>query len=179
MRARFREQELMAENGHLLLRPDETDRLLRDAFDAEYTLRAAARSVPAELRPQWRIPVLLLILRRCRGRKANWRQLHVLNWAIRSQGSREAFSAVLEGRLSPDRVLVRYEPNLGRVIDLAVGLGFVDWEQGRLLALSEKGREAAEDLTTTDALVTEREFLDALPGAVTQRQIDVALEGST
>lgn len=169
----------MANEGQLPLDPAETDLLLRAAFDAEYTLRAAARSIPAELRPQWRVPVLLLILGRCRGRKANWRQLHVLNWAVRSPRTREAFAAVLEGMLSPDRVIVRYEPTLTRAVDLAVGFGLASWEDGRLLALTEKGREAMERLTNIDALATERDFLNALPGAVTQRQVDAALGSPT
>ena len=167
----------MPDDDHIQerLSPERADSLLREAFDTEYTLRAASRPVPAEFRPQWRIPVLLMILAKCRGRKASWQQLHVMNWAVRSENTRHAFAALLAGELRPDRVLVRYEPTLTRVVDLATGLGYAEWENGRLLALTEKGRAAAEVVASTEALAAERAFLDLIPNAITQRRIDEAL----
>lgn len=164
-------------NGQSPRGTDELDHLLREVFDAEYSIRLASRAVPAEFRPQWRIPVLLLILRRCRGEKATWKQLHVMNWAVRSPATRSAFAALAAGELGPDQVIVRYEPTLSRVVDLAVGLGLASWEHGRLLALTDQGKNAIAAADESEALAAEREFLASIPGALTQQRINAALQG--
>ena len=142
---------------------------VEQALDAPFSFDPAPTSVPPEMRPAWRVTVLLHIVSRCRGRKASWKQLHLLNWAIRNQRARDGLLAVTEGRLGPDRVVVRFDPALAPAIDLAVGSNLVQWETPRLLALTDAGHAVVEALDDTDLFADERDFLAALGPSITQK----------
>ena len=151
--------------------------LIREALDRPFSFTEPKQAVPAEVRPQWRLPALLMILDKCRGRRATWQQLHVMNWAIRNEETRATFSALLAGELAPERVIVRYEPSLSGVVDLAAGLGYATWTNGRLLELTERGTAAIEQVQGHEALTVESDWLSTIPGAITQQTISAAVEG--
>ena len=73
----------------------ETD--LENILDVPFTLKQRPVPISAELRPARRLAVLVLILEHCREARANLEQLHVLNWAIRNEGSRRDFLRSLQG----------------------------------------------------------------------------------
>jgi hypothetical protein len=158
---------------------DILDQELEALFDTPYTFDPPLSPLPPEMRPQWRLPVLLILLKKCWGHRASWRQLHVLNWAVRNPSSQRVLLDVLAGRLAPDQALVRFEPGLGRAIDLARGAGLVDWEGGRVIRLTAAGEQAAAAVEATEALTDERAFLAQIQGSVTQRLIDNLIEGNT
>lgn len=138
--------------------------------------------LPCDLRPIWRIAVLVLILNQCRQKRATIEQLHVMNWSMRSRRAQEQFLAYLQGRKSPNEVVVRYDPSLTRAIDFALGEGIVEryekltsGDEGKAeyrLTLSTQGDKLANELITDEEnFVVEKAFLRDIGQKITQTQI--------
>lgn len=155
------------------------DDLLLAAFDRPFTFQQVAAAVPPEMRPQWRVAMLALILARCRHHRASWKQLHLLNWGIRNSRTRDALRAVAAGERDPERVVVRFDPALAPAVDLARGAGFVKWKDGRLLVLTPQGEEMASVVERTSVFAEELAFLDAMRPHMTQAFANRVLGGAT
>lgn len=135
------------------------------------------RPVPlgADMRPVWRIGVLALILRKCWGNRASIRQLHVLNWAVRTPEAREAFLQVINGELPPDKATVRFEPSLQRAVAFAAAEKLC-LRVGDRIQLTAKGEELAQSVVAdSNLLVDEKEFLDKIRGKISQQRVDALL----
>lgn len=141
-----------------------------------FTFRRRPTSVPPDIRPEWRIPLLLMMVRRCRGQVASREQLHVLNSAVLNTESRRALLAALNGHLAPRSPAVQFEPAFDRAIDRAIGLGLVaSTPQGRL-ALTELGNSITDSVESEQRVFTsERELLASLPKSLSQAAIRNAL----
>jgi hypothetical protein len=154
--------------------------------DAPFTLRRRKRAVPGDLRILRRVGLVTLLLEACRDSRASLEQLHVLNWAVRSKESREAFLSFMAGAIAPDQAIVRYDPTLSRALDFARHEQLVQdraepqeaGSSGRSaatsyrVALTEKGRQLAAILADDDYLVDERLFLDSIGRKVTQKMVE-------
>jgi hypothetical protein len=133
---------------------------LLKTLDIPFTFRPRPAPVPGDLRPTWRIALLLLILLNSRARKASLQKLHVMNWAARSKINRGLIIRYAKGELSKDEVIPRVEPSLNRAIDLARGEGLVSVESGKNLTLTQIGVKAAEEIDKdVECLQTEKFFL--------------------
>lgn len=155
---------------------NDAERLHR-LFDVPFSFEERPIPVPADLRPAWRIPMLLLIVSSCRAQQASWRQLHLLNWAVRTPASRKLLQDVMEGSTPLDKAIVRYEPSLGRAVDLAVGEGFATWGKGRILSLTEEGKEIVRQLHgQADLFVSEKLFLAKVGSSISQALVSRLLE---
>src|SRR2546421_1674062 len=130
-----------------LLTPEQVDDLLR----APYSYSQRPRPVPADGRPLWRVPYVLLLVRTCRQEVASLVQLHVLNWALRSSGGVKQLARFLAGDLEREDPVVRYEPALDRAVALAGGLGLLVFEK-KLWRLTDKGRSLLEELNRDSRL---------------------------
>jgi hypothetical protein len=137
-------------------------------LDARASFTPRPSPIPPELRPNWRVALLLLIVQSCRQHKATWGQLHVLNWAVRTRRGRSAFERAVNQMSVPEDTVIRFEPSLDRAVDLAIGLGLLRWEGGRLLELTEDGRGVLDLLGQHQLMSKEREFLDSFRGRLTQ-----------
>lgn len=141
-----------------------------------FTFTRRPTSVPPDIRPEWRIPLLLLMVRRCRRQTATREQLHVLNSAVLSTGSRKALLAALDGRLAPRSPALQFEPAFDRAIDRAVGLGLLAMTPLSRLELTDLGRSVADRVDADEDLFTsERELLASLPRSLSQSAIRNAL----
>ena len=149
----------------------------RDAGDRTgFTFRRGPTSVPPDIRPEWRIPLLLMMVRRCRGQVASREQLHVLNSAVLSAGSRRALMAALDGRMATRSPALQFEPAFDRAIDRAVGLGLLTTNPRGRMALTDLGHSIADTVDSDERLFTsERELLATLPRSLSQRAIGNAL----
>jgi hypothetical protein len=136
------------------------------------TLRFTRRpmAIAAELRPDWKIGALLLILQiSSRGGKSSLRRLHILNWALRSAKNREDFERVREHRQPLFNFQFRFEPALGRAINLAVGENYVEWVGGDRLQITAKGKRwVAEILKDESVMQEERDFLARIGKDITE-----------
>lgn len=162
---------------------------LDEVLDVPYTFTRRPRALPCDMRPVWRLHVLVLILDQCRGGKASLEQLHVLNWAMRTEETRGLFLQFIRGNRSPSQIIVRYDPSLSRAIEFAFAENLVVrnavqqelFDQNNRqkstppyrVALSIAGRELAEAINSAkDVFVTERKFLEEIGQKVTQSQIE-------
>jgi hypothetical protein len=90
------------------------DTELERAFNVPFTFKRRPVSLPGDMRPVWRLHVLVLLLEQCWGGKATHQQLHVLNWAIKTEETRVAFLQFIQGHRAPNQIIVRYDPSLIR-----------------------------------------------------------------
>jgi hypothetical protein len=132
--------------------------------------------LPASLRPERRVPLVLLLVAKSHGSGASWKGLQLLNWAVRDPRHAEVLLAFREQRDIPDRPVVRFEPALDRALDLAVGLGLLEQKGSRVFRLTEAGRRVIKAIEASDALTREREVLAKLTGKVTQAEVRRMLE---
>jgi len=149
---------------------------LADLLDAPFDFVRQPVPVPASLRPERRVPLVLLLVAKSHGSGASWKGLQLLNWVVRSPEHAEVLLALREGRDIPDRPVVRIEPALDRALDLAVGLGLLEQRAARVFRLTDEGRKFVADLNASTAFIQERQVLDRLQGKVTRAQVDRALE---
>jgi hypothetical protein len=138
------------------------DRLFR------FTRRPMA--IAAELRPDWKIGALLLVLQISSwGGKSSLRRLHILNWALRSPKNRAEFEKVREHQQPLFSFQFRFEPALGRAINLAVGERYVEWVRGDRLQITAKGKRwATEILRDESVMQEERDFLTRIGKDITE-----------
>lgn len=145
------------------------------ALDLPFLFRDRPSSAPSDLRPVWRVPVVLLLVSRCRGAKATHEQLHVLSWAVRSSDSAESLAAFLNGLIPPERAVVRHDPALERATGIAHGFGLIEWKT-RYWQLSPAGRELLNAVEADDGLLArEKGLLDVLPKPLTQAAVETLL----
>jgi hypothetical protein len=169
---------------------DESDDLGAEG-EATFVLTPRNQPIPGQFRTVRRLALIAMMLRACRGEQATLPQLHVLNWAVRTPGSRRAFLAFWNGEVPPDEAIVRFDPTLPRAIQYAVEERIVsdraplqetlDGKQeskaGQYrIALTEKGKALAEAVEDAGLLVDERIFLESLSKKVTQVMVDELLD---
>jgi len=145
---------------------------LEEALDAPFTFAARPRPVLGSLRPTWRIPTILMLIRRCWGGKASLEQLHVLNWAVRDSRSQGTFLSFIQGEMSPDDAIVRFEPALNRALDFALAQKLVTWTDAKRLTLTNEGLAVLASVDAEEDLLTgEKSFLDQIGTPVSQTMI--------
>src|ERR1700722_20069076 len=111
-------------------------------------------AIAAELRPDWKMAAMLLILNlSSRGGKSSLRRLHILNWALRSPRNRAEFEQVREHQQPLFSFQFRFEPALGRAINLAVGEKFVEWGGGDRLQITANGKRWIADITIDESVM--------------------------
>jgi hypothetical protein len=150
-----------------------------DPLEIGFTFVRRPSPVPAALRPEWRIALLVLSLRQCWGNRATRRQLHVLNWGIRTPEARATFLRVIAGAVAPDEAIVRFDPVVDRALHFASGEGLVT-VSGELVILTEKGETFVKQLLRDkECMVDEKTFLAAIGRKLTQVQVEafLAVEG--
>jgi hypothetical protein len=149
---------------------------LAELLDVPFDFSRLPVPMPAALRPERRVPLVLLLVAKSHGAGASWKGLQLLNWVVRAPEHADVLMAMREGRDIPDRPVVRIEPMLDRALDLAVGLGLVEQRASRVFCLTDSGNRIVEELDQSSAFAREREVLSRLKGKVTQKQVRQALE---
>jgi hypothetical protein len=139
-------------------------------LDLPFLFRDRPTSAPPDLRPIWRVPLVVLLVRACSGGKATHEQLHVLNWAIRSVAGAETLARYLAEELAPERAIVRFDPALDRAVALARGLALVSWKT-KYWTLTPVGARTAAELDDAGLLDKERTLLATLPKPLTQAAV--------
>jgi hypothetical protein len=127
-------------------------------------------AIAAELRPDWKIGALLLILHlSSRSGKSSLRRLHILNWALRSSKNRVEFEQVRGHQQPLFSFQFRFEPALGRAINLAVGEKYVEWVNGNRLQITPKGQRWVKDILKDKSVMQEeRKFLERIGKDITE-----------
>lgn len=161
---------------------------MEKVLDSPFTFNARSRPISCELRPVWRLHVLMLLLDQCRGSQASLEQLHVLNWAARTPETRAAFLEFLKGKRTPSQIVVRYDPSLNRAVHFAFAEGLVRRREVQQtldgqsnagsppyrIVIANKGKELLKQIYQMDDCFSDiKRFVAAIPQKVTQRQIEM------
>lgn len=142
-------------------------------IDIPFTFRERRTPLAGDLRPAWRMSLVLLMLLYSRGKKATLQKLHVLNSACHSEGTRREFLRYVEGEARKDEIIPRVEPSLNRALNLARGEGLVEVENGKNIKLTPAGLKLAQVLDETpDCLEAEKSFLKQAGGFMTEGKVE-------
>jgi len=148
-----------------------SDPAITFARDPAITFRRVPAVVSASLRPERRVPLLLLLVNKCHGSGASWQTLQVLSWAVGDQTRMNSLIAARAGRLSPDRPIVRFEPALDRAITLALGLGFLGRTQTDAVKLTVSGQALVQRIEEEGLFEGERAVLATFAGKATRSEV--------
>jgi len=144
-------------------------------LNAMFLFRRRPVALPADLRPSWRIGLILLLLKVCcrRGRSTLTR-LHALSWGIRAEQTRSALLAVVTGSLAHNGdVIVRFDPALNRAVDFALGEQLIRRCGGSRIELAPKGDALATALEAAEeAYQTEKIFMREIKQKFTEGLVD-------
>jgi hypothetical protein len=139
---------------------------------AAFSFTSRPEPIAGDLRMSWGIGILLLSLSYSHGKKCSFQKLQFLAHAVRIQEGRDDVRAMLRGDLRTSEVSVRVEPWLNRAVAFAHGLGLVDVNKGRSVALTDKGREVAGAIDAKkDIFPEERAFLAEVTRKLTEAQL--------
>jgi len=142
-------------------------------IDIPFAFRQRATPLVGDLRPAWRIALVLLMLLHSRGKKASLQKLHVLNSVCRSMNTRRAFLRYVQGEARKDEIIPRVEPSLNRALNLARGEGLLEIERGKNIKLTAAGLRLAEQLDEiSDCLDAEKTFLKAIQSFATEGRVE-------
>ena len=143
-------------------------------LDAAFIFRRRPVALPGDLRPTWRIGLLVLLLSRCcRQQRSSLTRMHVLNWAARSEVNHADLTALIAGRLPPDQLIVRFDPACNRAIDFAIGEGLLKRVDGSRIELTESGKALAEEISKdSEVYVTEKKLAGAIKQKVSETLVD-------
>jgi hypothetical protein len=145
-----------------------------DYLDVAFSFKSRPSDLPPDLRPNWRVPLLLLMLHVCcRGGKSTLFRLHVLNWSSRNQENQNKLLANLASDLEYSEVPIRVEPAFVRTIQFAVAEGLVSRVGGDRVQLTDSGKAFANQLVENGApLGAEREFLRVVGQRLTENWVE-------
>lgn len=149
-------------------------------IDVPFSFTRRPRPIPPDLRPDWRVSVLLLILHYSHGRKASIKKLNLINWAIRSSKNRDVLLNQLISEKTSSGIIIRIEPGLSRAIDFAKGHGLIEIEYAKKtrVKLTSEGEAKAKKIDDLkDCFTKERNFLVKIKPYVKEKDIDVLYTG--
>jgi hypothetical protein len=135
-----------------------------------FVFRRRPIAIPADLRPAWRIGLLVLLLKNCcKSNRTSLGRLHVLSWGFLTAEGRRQLQAAIEGQLSPDSLVVRFEPFLVQAVDFAIGEGLIRRKGGTRIEITAAGTLLAEELQNAEtAFVTEKQLMATIRTRVTE-----------
>lgn len=139
-------------------------------LDTPFLFQRRPLSLPEDLRPSWRIALIVLLMSGCcRGGKSSRARLHVLSWSARSSESLQDLLAATTGDLNPRALVVRVDPFLDRAIDFAIGECLIESIGGKGLRLTNTGKAFATEIGgKADIFVLEKSFIQAVGHKVTE-----------
>jgi hypothetical protein len=143
-------------------------------LDADFIFRRRPVALPGDLRPTWRIGLLMLLLSQCcRQQRSSLTRLHVLSWAVRSKANHQDLIALIDGKLSPDALIVRFEPACSRAIDFAIGERLIKRVDGSRIELTGSGRTFAEEILMNSSVYsTEKKLVSAIGQKASETLVD-------
>ena len=149
---------------------------------SSFSFQSRPIPVPGDLRISWRLALILLMLGRCRAKRASLVKLHLLNDAIRSGRTHDQLEAALAGERQLWLWPVRVEPAFGRALDFVVGDGLAEWtqtSQRAAIQLTKVGIAAWEALDReADILPGEKALIDFYASRLTEATVSTYLTHS-
>jgi len=92
---------------------------------------------------------------------------------VRSEANLQDLTALIEGRLSPDQLIVRFDPAFNRAIDFAIGERLVQRVDGSRIELAEPGKAFAEVISADPVVyVTEKKLIGTIKQRASETLVD-------
>ena len=143
-----------------------------EILDVKFKFKKRPLDLPGDLRPNWRIPLLLIMLRYCcRGGKSSLYKLHLLNWTLRDPQRQEALLASLTGSPSLDEIRVQVEPSFIQAILFAMGEGLLERQGNNRVRITDAGVAFVKEIESSDCLSDERQFLKSVSMKLTEEWV--------
>lgn len=140
-----------------------------DVLDVKFKFATRPRDLPGDLRPNWRVPLLIVMLDMCaRGGKCSLYKLHLLNWAIRSEEQRHLLLGNLSGEPDYSQIRIQVEPSFIRAIQFAVAEKLIERLDNSRVQITERGKQFAHDIEESGSLASEKEFLKKIGYRLTE-----------
>ncbi len=156
----------------------------RTGIKAAFSFTVRSEPLPAELRPAWRIALLLLMLRRVgRSGAMSLKKAHLVCSGASSKASRERLLRLLNGNRHLEDVPLRIDPSLNRAIDYAIAERLIAAHvrsETCVLELLPSGTKFVEALMSeSECLVEEKLFAESLRGNVPNERVEEILNWET
>ena len=143
-----------------------------EILDVKFTFKKRPLDLPGDLRPNWRVPILLLMLHICcRGGKSSLYKLHLLNWTMRDQSRQEALLASLSDSSQYDKIQIQTEPSFIQAVQFAVGEGLVERLQNSRVKMTDFGTQLVREIEQVDCLSVEKGFLRNVGARLTEEWV--------
>jgi hypothetical protein len=147
-----------------------------------FSFRSRPIAVPGDLRIEWRISVIVLMLGHSRAKRASLAKLHILNDAIRAARSEHLLELVVKAAPGKMPWTFRVEPAFGRAVDFAVGDKLAGWTttaDRSALQLTAQGVHLFEALTRdADLLTSEKDVLAKYAKTMTETMVTAVLSAA-
>lgn len=137
------------------------DQQMLDILNLPFSFRKRPVPLNSQSRIIWGVSTLVLILFTCsRGKKSSVTRLHTLNWAIRSSENQSKMTELLENRVPPSTLFIKYDPGFNRAIEYAVAEGLVEMQGKARVRLLNKGMHLAREIIEDEeCLIEAKDFL--------------------
>lgn len=131
-------------------------------------------SLPPDLRPIWRITIVLLFLKiACKGNRSSFKKMHVLNWVIKSEIRQKQLLNFLNDSKQKTKIEIRIEPSLNRAVDLAHGEGLVVRTNSGQLKITKHGLNFVDLVQNSKQIfISEILFLEKIGNKLTDSKIN-------
>ncbi|WP_295877833.1 hypothetical protein [uncultured Zhongshania sp.] len=134
-------------------------------------------AIPIEMRPLWRISLLVASIATAGGEKRylSVKKANMLVWMLIRQKRWDEYEDYLNGR-SQDLPLVSTDTATYKAVELALAKGLIKLESGRL-HVSESGIELYHLLVENDIMANEMSFLKDVGKKLTDNKVKAITEG--
>jgi hypothetical protein len=149
---------------------------LRQMLTGAFTINERAQPLPGDLRINWGVALILLVLASSRGQRCSLQKLHFLAHLSRTDQTRIQTLEVLDRTLEPSALSVRIEPWVNRALAFAVGQGHAVMKDGKAAALTDQGKAMLEELSDLTVLAEERAFLAKVGPRATEKVVDLIMK---
>lgn len=144
-----------------------------------FSFRSRPIAVPGDLRIEWRVSIIVLMLGYSRAKQASLAKLHILNDAIRASRSEHLIELVIKAKPGKMPWTFRVEPAFGRAVDFVVGDKLAGWTttaDRSALQLTAQGVRLFEALTRDAELLTsEKDILAKYAKSMTETMVTAVL----
>ncbi|NRA69639.1 MAG: hypothetical protein HRU24_01355 [Gammaproteobacteria bacterium] len=132
--------------------------------------------ISCDLRPTWRISLLVLILRLVgRGNKATRNKVHIANWALKNNEHIDSYLQYTVQKKGK-RPFINLDPSMDKAIDYALYSKLVSVDNNRI-KLTAEGIKIANSLIKLEVFEVEKSILLQLKPALSEDKVTKALEG--
>lgn len=144
-----------------------------------FSFRQRPIPVPGDLRIEWRVSLIVLMLGHSRAKQASLAKLHILNDAIRGKRSAHLLELVVKSKAGMMPWTFRIEPAFARAVDFVVGDKLADWTTSSNrsgLQLTAKGVALFEKLKAEDDILTvEKDVLAVYAKSMTEGAVSLVI----